>query len=136
MKKIKLFFILLLVAVIAFMAYNYKRLNIITGFSAKSVCSCAFEANRSLNTIEEQDNGFSPINLASNKINSEAKQASSSVFGLKKRTAVYKSGIGCILLPEDFNEEITFKPNRYITSVNKPYPYGSLSPKDTILLSV
>lgn len=133
MKKIVKFgLISLLIIIVGVVTYNYPRLNIITGFSAKSVCSCTFEAERNLASIENGDNGFSPINLASNKINFEEKSVTSKVFGLKARKAIYKKGIGCVLLPEDYTNEITFKPNRTVNKKNLPYPYGNLPQKDTI----
>lgn len=35
---------------------NYPKLNIITGFAAKNVCSCTFEAGRELQSILKGDN--------------------------------------------------------------------------------
>jgi hypothetical protein len=67
----------------------YPRLNIITGFAAKNVCSAVFEAERDLVSVEEGDNDFAPVSLARNEVDLEKKLATSSVFGLKKRTAVY-----------------------------------------------
>jgi len=137
MKKIVKFGLIpLLIIVIGVVVYNYPRLNIITGFSAKSVCSCTFEADRDLASIENGDNGFSPINLASNTINFEEKSVTSKVFGLKARKAIYKKGVGCVLLPENFKNEIIFRPNRTIKEINLPYPYGNLPQKDTIFSNV
>ncbi|UMB52884.1 beta-lactamase family protein [Lutibacter sp. A64] len=136
MKKILKFGILpLLIIIIAVIIFNYSRLNIITGFSAKSVCSCTFEAGRDLASIEVGDNGFSPINLAKNTINNEEKSVTSTVFGLKPRKAIYKEGVGCVLLPKG-NENVKFKPNRKITTKNLPYPYGNLPQKDTLFNNV
>ena len=133
MKKIVKFGVIpLLIIIVGIVIYNYPRLNIITGFSAKSVCSCTFEANRSLESIEKGDNGFSPINTAKNEIDYEHKSVTSSIFGLKKRTAIYKEGIGCVLVPENFNDEILFKPKRKFSNNKLPYPYGNLPQKDTI----
>ena len=136
MKKIK-YFLFPFIVIIGAVAYtNYDRLNIITGFSAKSVCSCTFEANRSLASIENEDNGFSPINLAENKINFEEKSVTSKVFGLKARKAIYKEGVGCVLIPENFKEKITFKPNREFKKNSLPFPYGNLPQKDTVFENI
>ena len=51
------------------------------------------------------------------KINFEEKSVTSTVFGLKKRKAVYKDGIGCVLIPEGENANIAFKPNRKISQI-------------------
>ena len=137
MKKILKFGVLpLLIILIAVLVYNYPRLNIITGFSAKSVCSCTFEAGRDLVSIEAGDNDINPIFYAKNVINIKEKSVTSSVFGLKQRKAIYKKGVGCILIPENFEKENNFKPNRKKSKNNLPYPYGNLPQKDTIYTAI
>ncbi len=135
MKKLRLFPVLLAVILIVVVVKHYPRLNIITGFSAKSVCSCTFEAERDLVSIESGDNGFSPINLASNKINFQEKSVISTVFGMKKRKAIYKDGMGCVLVPEYFNNTeniLEFISNRQMVKSQLPYPYGIGIQRDTI----
>lgn len=137
MKKIAKYGLLLVVLAIVYVVYaNYPRLDIITGFSAKSVCSCTFEAGRDLKSIEAGDNDIDLVNYANNKINLEEKHVTSTFFGLKKRTAFYKEGIGCILIPEGENQPITFKPNRKISQSELPYPYGNSPEKDTLFSNV
>lgn len=139
MKKILKYGLLLLVLALVYVVYtNYPRLDIITGFSAKSVCSCTFEAGRDLKSIEEGDNDIDMVNYASNKINLEEKSVTSAFFGLKKRKAVYKEGIGCVLLPEKSAEEaLTFhKPNRKISQSSLPYPYGNSPEKDSVFSNI
>jgi len=137
MKKILKYGLLLLVLALVYVVYaNYPRLDIITGFSAKSVCSCTFEAGRDLKSIEEGDNDIDMVNYASNKINLEEKSVTSTFFGLKKRTAVYKEGLGCILIPEGENTNIAYKPNRKISQSELPYPYGNSPEKDTIFSNI
>ncbi len=135
MKKLKGFLFILVVILLVVVVKQYPRLNIITGFSAKSVCSCTFEAERDLASIESGDNGFSPINLASNKINFQEKSVISTVFGLKKRKAIYKKGIGCVLVPEYYHKTeniLEFISNRQMVKSQLPYPYGIGIQRDTI----
>jgi len=81
MKKIVKYGLLIVILVVAYLIYsNYPRLNIITGFAAKNVCSCRFEAGRDLKSIEEGDNDFSPVSYAKNKINFDEQSVTSSVF--------------------------------------------------------
>jgi CubicO group peptidase (beta-lactamase class C family) len=137
MKKIiKFGLVPLLIIVIAVVVYNYPRLDIITGFSAKSVCSCTFEADRDLASIEAGDNDINPVYYAKNVINKEEKSVTSTVFGLKKRKAIYKKGLGCVLLPEDFEKENKFVPNRKKTANDLPYPYGDAKQKDTLFSNI
>lgn len=139
MKKTVKYGLLILILAVAFLAYsNYPRLNIITGFAAKNVCSCTFEAGRDLRSIEEGDNDFSPVSYANNKINFDEKSVTSSVFGLKPRIAVYREGIGCILLPEKSTKATPgdHSPNREFSQSNLPYPYGKGIPEDSAFSNI
>lgn len=140
MKKfLKIVGVVLVIGVAYLVATNYNSITIISGFAAKSTCSCAFIADRSLEAITEEDNDLPMVNLASNSINYEEKSATASVFGLKKRKAVYRDGVGCVLLPEDFvAEEVEFaaKPNRIRSKSIIPYPFGDGKSKDTLLADV
>ena len=136
MKKIVKFGLIPFVLIIAgIVIYKYPRLNIITGFSAKSVCSCTFEAGRDLASIEAGDNDISPIYYAKNVINREEKSVTATVFGLKKRTAIYKEGVGCVLLPKGYEDQ-KFKPNRTFVKNELPYPYGDVPQKDTLFSNI
>ncbi|WP_159024081.1 serine hydrolase [Formosa sp. L2A11] len=138
MKKfLKLFGLLIVISVVVIIYLNYPKLNFITGFASKSVCSCTFLDGRTLESIETQDNDFSPINLATNTVDLKNKSVTSTVFGLKARTAVYKAGLGCILIPEDSDHTaLTVKPNRNKISNNLPFPYGDLQQKDTVFSNI
>ena len=136
MKKIVKFGLVpLLIIVIGVVVYNYPRLDIITGFSAKSVCSCTFEADRDLASIEAGDNDINPIYYAKNVINTAEKSVTSTVFGLKARKAIYKEGLGCVLLPKEI-ENIKFKPNRTFLKNELQFPYGDLPQKDTVFSNI
>ena len=117
---------------------NYPKLNIINGFAAKNVCSCTFEADRNLQSIVQGDNSFMPVNYAESKIDLQEKSVSSSFLGLKSRKAIYREGVGCVLLPEDRTEESfpSGKPNRKIRLNDSPYPYGNGQPKTSDLENV
>jgi CubicO group peptidase (beta-lactamase class C family) len=131
--------LLLFVLALAIVAYiYYPRLDIITGFAAKNVCSAVFEAKRELVSVEEGDNDFAPVNLARNEVDLEKKLATSSVFGLKKRTAIYREGAGCTLLPEksDLSLRGNPVPQRNIYKNAAPYPYGDGEPMDTIFSNI
>jgi CubicO group peptidase (beta-lactamase class C family) len=136
MKKIGIGLAIIVVVLAAIVVINYPRLNIITGFSAKSVCSCTFEAERDLASIEGGDNDFDPVFYAKNVIDFEEQSVTSTVFGLKKRKAIYREGVGCVLVPNDKVELQKHQPNRNISSINLPYPYGNLTSKDTVFAAV
>lgn len=137
MKKILKFGVFpLFIIVIAVVIVNYEVLNIVTGFAAKSTCSCTFEGKRNLESIEEGDNDIIPVKYTSNIIDYDKKQVSSTLFGLKKRTAVFKEGVGCVLISEDNKPTINYKPNRKIINTNLTYPYGDNPQKDTIFQDI
>jgi CubicO group peptidase (beta-lactamase class C family) len=138
MKKFLKYFVF---GVFTFLIYfgisTYPKLDIITGFSAKSVASGHFIDNRSLEIIEQGDNDIDMVRMAKNEINTEEKSAVSKVFGLKKRKAIYREGLGATLINDDFNVTKPYLvPKRNQNPVNLPYPYGNLEPKDTIFSNI
>ncbi|WP_424493071.1 serine hydrolase domain-containing protein [Salinimicrobium sp. GXAS 041] len=110
---------------------NYPKLNIISGFAAKNVCSCTFEAGRELQSILKGDNSFLPVNYAESKINFQERSVTSSFLGMKERKAIYIDGVGSVLLPEKLGKSTPSlnKPNRKIKLDNAAYPYGNAQPE-------
>lgn len=128
MKKIFSFGLLFLLLGLGVVIYiYYPQLNLITGFAAKNVCSCVFEANRDPETVAAQDNNFDPVNLSDYEVDGENRTASATVFGLKERTAKFNPGLGCTLLPENPEEKVTFdiQPQRSISGSRTSYPFGN-----------
>ena len=139
MKKAKyiLLAFLLLIAIIVW--FNYPKLNIMSGYSAKSMASSVFVAERGSEFTDETDNNFSPINIAEDKVDIEKKSASASVYGFKTRTAIYRDGLGSVLIPEDVNyKPVNLIPQRHgLNSIfTLPFPYGKAEQKDTIFDNV
>jgi CubicO group peptidase (beta-lactamase class C family) len=132
-----------ILGIVAFMliAYlgvtNYPKLELISGFSAKSVASGHFIGNRSLELIEKGDNDFDPISLATNSIDENGNFATATVYGFKKRKAIYRKGLGVTLVDSDFDETKPFEvPNRTIANNKLAFPYGNMEPKDTVFSNV
>lgn len=138
MKKILKYLLLIAILYIGYLVFtSYPKLNIISGFSAKSVASHLFIDGQKQTITETEDNDLPLMNLANNTVLPDKKQVESAVFGLKKRKAIFTPGIGALLLPE----EITKSPNRLIPKRNKienklAYPYGNKKQKDTIFEGV
>jgi CubicO group peptidase (beta-lactamase class C family) len=111
---------------------TYPKLDLISGFSAKSIASGHFIDNRSQEMIEKGDNDIDMIDLAKNKIEEAGKFAAASVYGLKERKAIYCEGLGATLINDDFDVNKPFKiPKRTKLNNNLPFPYGNNEPKDT-----
>lgn len=138
MKKYRRHVIAILILGICYAGYSYyPSLQIVTGFASKSMTSGMYIAGRSQESIENGDNGFFPIRLAKSKVVEGEKSISSALFGLEKRKSIFIEGRGAILVNEGFDSTKQFRvPNRRINSINKPYPYGNLEPKDTLFEEV
>lgn len=127
----------LLVVVVVTVFLNYPKLTILTGYSAKHMCSSVFMANRSVEFTDTKDNNFSPVHLADDVINREERSAVASVFGLKERKAIYRDGVGSVLINGSYDKNLVFaKPNRSIHKNNLSFPYGDLPQKDTLFTNV
>ena len=116
---------------------TYPKLDLISGFSAKSIASGHFIDNRSQEMIEKGDNDIDLIDLAKNKINDAGKFSTASVYGLKERKAIYREGLGATLVDDDFDVTKPYLvPKRTKLNNNLPFPYGNNEPKDTVFANV
>ena len=116
---------------------TYPKLDLISGFSAKSIASGHFIDNRSQEMIEKGDNDIDMIDFAKNKIEDVGKFAVASVYGLKERKAIYREGLGATLINDDFDVSKPYLvPKRTKLKNNLPFPYGNNEPKDTFFSNV
>ncbi len=138
MKKLFKFLGLALFIFLLYFGYTtYPKLDLISGFSAKSVASGHFIDNRSQDLIEKGDNDIEMITLAKNKIDDNGKFAISSVYGLKERKAIYREGLGATLINDDFDTTKSYEvPKRTKLNNNLPFPYGNKEPKDSAFANV
>ena len=138
MKKFLKIFVVLLLAVLVYLRIViYPQLDLISGFSAKSVASAHFIDGRNLESIQQGDNDIPKVAWATNEIDEYGKFATSTVYGLKKRKAIYREGLGATLINDDFDVSKPYEiPKRTKQNNNLPYPYGNLEPKDTVFSSI
>jgi CubicO group peptidase (beta-lactamase class C family) len=137
MKILKRILLLLFIGVILVVFFNYPKLNILAGYSAKNTASSVFVANRTLAFTDSTDNNFSPVNLATDLVDKNKKEATSSVFGLLTRKAIYREGLGAVLTLNESDETASFlKPKRTKPDNITPYPYGNAAQKDTVFANV
>jgi CubicO group peptidase (beta-lactamase class C family) len=136
----KFFRFLGLTVLAAFIYYGfetYPKLDLISGFSSKSVASGYFLDNRSLDVIEKGDNDIDMIDLAENQINDKEKFAEASVYGLKSRRAIFREGLGAVLVNDDYDASLPYlAPKRAKPDNTTPFPYGNGEPKDTVFNNV
>ena len=134
MKKAFRFIGLVVLATVIYYGFEtYPKLDLISGFSAKSVASGHFLDNRSIDLIAKTDNDIDMIDLAKNEINDAEKFATASVYGLKKRKAIYREGLGATLVNGDFDETKSYLiPKRQRLHNDLAFPYGNKEPENYI----
>lgn len=116
---------------------TYPKLDLISGFSAKSIASGHFIDNRSQEMIEKGDNDIDMVDLAKNKIVEVGKFAAASVYGFKERKAIYREGLGATLIDDNFDATKPYLVPKRMKQVNNlPFPYGNNEPKDTIFSTI
>ena len=125
MKKIlKVFAVLLLLVLVYLRIEIYPQLDIITGFSAKSVASGHFIDGRTLETIQQGDNDIDKVDWATNAIDENDKSVLSKVYGLKARKAIYREGLGATLINDDFDVTKPYNvPKRKASQSHLPLPF-------------
>lgn len=138
MKKIlKISGVLLLVLLVYLRISIYPQLDLISGFSAKSVASGHFIDHRSLETIQKNDNDIPKVDWATNTINDANKFVTSNVYGLKERKAIYREGLGATLINDEFDVNKPYDlPKRNFIKNNLPFPFGDNEPKDTVFSTI
>ena len=128
-KTVSILITLIILLGIAFYLFVYPKLEIVSGFNAKILCSCHFMTGLDQERIENEDLGFSLLWLASNEIDREEKRVYTDVLGMHKKIAVYRKGLGCALVnqanPRDIQDasipinELTYSeeiwPNRAVS---------------------
>ena len=133
-KRIVIALIILLVIVVAF---NYSKLKIISGYAAKNMASSVFIADRTPASIDKYDHNVPLIKLAETEVDQKTKSATSSVFGLMERKAIYREGLGSVLVNGTYDYSKSYlRPKRQTLENNLPFPYGDNGKKDTVFGNV
>ncbi|MEM9888165.1 MAG: serine hydrolase [Bacteroidota bacterium] len=101
MKK-KLLIGLSIILLLFFLGFLFIRpqLRILAGYVAKNACSCAYVQGMAKEQIRTEDVGYGLLRFADFELNEEERSASSSVYGLVKRVAIYRGDLGCVLVPK------------------------------------
>ncbi len=137
MKFLKRSLLLLLTIGILIVIYQYPKLNIIAGYSAKNTGSSVFLAQRNIQFTDTTDNNFSPINFAVDKVDKNKRTSTSSVFGILTRESFYREGLGSVLIDDDYDTTLKIlTPNRSTSDNTTPFPFGNATQKDTLFSSV
>ena len=104
-KNLKKIFLLILIAAVAYgIYYCWQAFPIISGYGAKNLCSAIYLQHRNPKDVIKEDLGDFPISLGSYTINEKDSSVTATVWGLAKKKAIYRKGIGCTLI-NDFSEK-------------------------------
>ncbi|MDX1314276.1 MAG: serine hydrolase [Eudoraea sp.] len=133
MKKFRLLILVLITILVVTLYFQYPKLTIISGYTSKYMVSQVFVAGRKATSVNETDFQVPLIKFATAEIDRTNRTANAEVYGLKNRKAVFREGLGGVLLNEDYplNEDY-LKPERNIKFDSLPYPLGHLPAKDTL----
>ena len=134
MKKLlrRIIWIIILAIVVFTIIYAWPRAPILTAFAARGMCSGVFVMDREPERVSKEDLSFFPISLAKTKIDYEEKSVTARVLGLAKRKAIYREGLGAVLVLDIPEEELRAKaftqPDPGYSPDNIPWPKGDLLP--------
>lgn len=105
---------LVVLAVIGGLYYGINSFaSIFNGYAAKDMCSCIYLSGRQQADIEKNDLKSFFVSLPTNVWDEEARTVTSTFFGMAKKVAVYRDGLGCALVNDADIEEVkkqSYKP--------------------------
>lgn len=122
--------VFIIVAIVIYL--QYPKLNMIAGYAAKNMSSNVFIAQRTATSVDTTDNSVPLIKFAKTTVDPSSKLTTSSVFGMLKRTVLYRDGQGSVVIDDDFDIHQKFlNPKRTVNTNTLPFPYGTGEPLDT-----
>lgn len=113
--------------------YAWNAFPILTGYGAKNLCSCTMVAGRPFEDVVANELGSGLLKFGTYSVSFEDSSATATVFGLAKKKAIYRNGLGCTLVNEISEEELRKQPWRVPSppAVNQDtvaWPNGNLMP--------
>ena len=138
MKKIikRFLFLIILAALIWAIHYAWVSFPIISGFDAKQVCTCVFVSNRDTKALDTSEMAAFPFSLAKYSVSMQDSSVTATIWGMAKKKAIYRKGIGCTLINDLTEQQIrsqvfSIPAPALLNTDTIPWPYGDKLP-DTI----
>ncbi len=134
-KFIRWFLLLLATALLGYgLQYAWQAFPIISAYGAKTLCSCTMLAGRSEADVIANELGSGLLKLGSYHADYSDSSASGSVFGLAKRKAIYRKGLGCTLVNEISEgelraQQLSVPSEKVIDTDTIPWPAGDKLPE-------
>ena len=135
MKKLlkRILYVFLLGVLVFVIIYAWPRAPIISAFAAKGMCSSVFIADKDPERVSAEDLSFFPISLAKTEVDYQEKSVTAKVFGLAGRKAVFREGLGAVIVLDTPEEELmarSFKmPDPGYSQDTIPWPMGDVLPE-------
>ena len=117
MKRLKYLWALL---PLFFLLVVARSLPILSGYGAKVLCSAVFVGGRNPDSAQQQDLGAFPFNLARFTVDLRDSTVTGTVWGLASSKAVYRRGLGAVLLNGLTEEDFRRTSARWITPLPPP----------------
>jgi CubicO group peptidase (beta-lactamase class C family) len=131
-KNIKRLLLLVIVVALGYgIIYAWRALPIITGYGAKDMCSCVFVGNRNPDDVTKKELGRKPFSLGSFSVDMKDSSATGTFFGMAKRKAIFRRGLGCTLINDLTEKQVRSQSFNldFSTSINQDtiaWPAGNL----------
>ncbi len=93
-------YVLMFTGLVLGIRYAWFSFPIMSGFTAKNMCSCVFVAGRPDSSVAAEELGDFPLSLADYEVDVDKKSVTATVFGMAKKKAFYREGLGCTLVIE------------------------------------
>jgi len=110
MRLLKYLFRFVLIVIFIALAYGihycWVSFPIVSGYSAKIMCSAVFVSGRHEDIVRKEDLGSFPLTLGSCKVDYRDSSVTATVFGFAKRKAIFRQGLGATLIAGLSEEEI------------------------------
>lgn len=107
MKIVKRTVLGLLILILGYgIGYVWQALPIISGFGAKDICTCVFLNGRTAEDVIANELGNGLQSMGTFEVNAADSSVTGTMFGLARRKAVYRKGLGCTQVSEISEEEL------------------------------
>ncbi len=113
--------------------YAYVSFPIISGYGAKQMCTCIFASGMDKEYLEKNELGDFPFTLATYKVDMKDSSVTGSVWGMAKKKAIYRKGIGATLINDVSEAELrsqvfNIPPHPALNTDTIPWPMGDKLP--------
>ena len=132
--------ILLIAAIGVLIYFGWVSFPIMAAYGAKIMCSAVFDAGRNEKQVRDQDLSAYMMKLGDFKVDYADSSVTGSIFGMAKRKAIYRHGLGTTVVSELSEQQIRSQQirlplNPQIKTDTIPWPMGDqIGPELSLLM--